>query len=55
MNMSMAKPIELSSFENTRGPQMKNAKQRSQQKEVPRAWELKYEHVHGQTNSAARR
>ena len=54
MNMSMDKPIALSSTEGTKGPQVKNAKKkkRSQQKEVPRAWELKYEHVHGQTDSA---
>ena len=47
MNMSMDKPIALSSTEGTRGPQVKNAKI-----EVPRAWELEYEHVHGQTDSA---
>ena len=47
MNMSMDKPIALSSTVGTRGPQVKNAKI-----EVPRPWELKYEHVHGQTDSA---
>ena len=47
MYMSMDKPIALSSTEGTRGPQVKNAKI-----EVPRPWELKYEHVHGQTDSA---
>ena len=47
MNMSMDKPIALSSIVGTRGPQLKNAKI-----EVPRPWELKYEHVHGQTDSA---
>ena len=47
MNMSMDKPIALSSTEGTRGPQVKIAKI-----EVPRPWELKYEHVHGQTDSA---
>ena len=45
--MSMEKPIALRSTEATRGSQVKNAKI-----EVPRPWELKYEHVHGQTDSA---
>ena len=83
MNMSMAKPIALSSTEGTRGPQVKNAKMRSPglgnlnmnmsmdkpialnsnkdirrpqmknaKNDVPRVWEIKYEHVHGQTDSA---
>ena len=47
MNMSMDKLIALSSTEGTRGPQVKNAKI-----EIPKTWELKYEHVHGQTDSA---
>ena len=47
MNMSMDKPIALSSTEGTRGPQVKNAKI-----EVPRPWELEYVHVHGQTDGA---
>ena len=50
MNMSMDKPIALSSTEGTRGPQVKNAKMTSNKS--PRAWELEYEHVHGQTDSA---
>ena len=51
MNMSMDKPIALSSLEGNRGPWVKNAKT-IQRKKVPRAWELKYEHVHAQTDSA---
>ena len=47
MYMSMDKPIALSSTEGTRGPQVKNSKIK-----VPRPWELKYVHVHGQTDSA---
>ena len=47
MNMSMDKPIALSSTEGTRGPQVEKCKN-----EVPRASELEYEHVHGQTDSA---
>ena len=47
MNMSMDKPIALSSTVGTRGPQVKNAKL-----EVPRPLEFKYEHVHGETDSA---
>ena len=47
MNMSMDKPIALSSTVGTRGPRVKSAKI-----EVPRPWELKYVHVHGQTDSA---
>ena len=47
MNMSMDKPIALSSTVGTRGPQVKNAKI-----EVPRPWDLQYVHVHGQTDSA---
>ena len=47
MNMSMDKPMVLINTEDTRGPQLKNAKI-----EVPRPWELKYEHVHGQTDSS---
>ena len=47
MNMSMDKPIALSRTVGTRGPQVNNAKI-----EVPRSWELKYEHVHGQTDNA---
>ena len=47
MNMSMDKPLALSSTVGTRGLEMKNAKI-----EVPGPWELKYEHVHGQTDSA---
>ena len=50
MNMSMDKPIALNSTEGTRGPQVKKCKNELK-KEVPRAWELKYEHVHGQTDS----
>ena len=50
MNMSMDKPIALNRTEG-RSPKEK-WKKRSQQKEVPRAWELKYEHVHGQTDSS---
>ena len=45
--MSMDKSIALSSTVSTRGPQVKNAKIA-----VPRPWELKYEPVHGQTDSA---
>ena len=45
--MSMDKPIPLSSTVGTRVPEVKNAKI-----EVPWPWELKYEHVHGQTDSA---
>ena len=52
MNMSMDKPIALSSTEGTRGLQVKNAKNEVNKKKVLRAWELKYEHVHGQTDSA---
>ena len=52
MNMSMDKPIALSSTEGTRGPQVKNAKNEFKKKKVPRAWALEYEHVHGQTDSA---
>ena len=51
MNMSMDKPIVLSSTDGTRGPQVENAKNEVKKK-VPRAWEFKYEHVHGQTDSA---
>ena len=47
MYMSMDKPIALSNTEGTTSPQMKNAKI-----VVPGPWELKYEHVHGQTDSA---
>ena len=47
MNMSTDEPIALSSTQGTRGRQVKNATV-----EVPRPWELKYEHVHGQTHSA---
>ena len=42
MNMSMDKPIALHSAEGTRGPQVENAKMKS--KELPKAWECKYEH-----------
>ena len=52
INMSMNKPIALSSTEGTRGPRVKNVKNEVKQKDVPRAWELKYEHAHGQTDSA---
>ena len=47
----MDKPIALSNTESTRGPQVKNAKNEVKKK-VRRAWELKYEHVHGQTDNA---
>ena len=47
MNMSMDKPIALSSTEGTRGRQVKSAKN-----EVPRAGESEYEHVQGQTDGA---
>ena len=46
MNMSMDKPTALNSTEGTRGPSEKY------KNEVRKAWELKYEHVHGQTDSA---
>ena len=48
MNMSMMdKSIALSSTEGTRERPSEKCKN-----EVPRAWELEYEHVHGQTDSA---
>ena len=47
MNMSMDKPIALSSTEGTKGPRMKNAKI-----EGPTRGGLKYEDVQGQTDSA---
>ena len=47
MNMSMDKPIALSSTAAARGPQSEKRKN-----EVLRAWGLEYEHVHGQTDSA---
>ena len=46
MNMSVDKPKALSSTESTRSPSEKC------KNEVSRAWELEYEHVHGQTDSA---
>ena len=52
MNMPMDKPMALSNTEGTRGPQVKNAKNEFKKGEVPTAWELKYEHVHGQTHGA---
>ena len=53
MNMSMDKPIALHNTEGTRGPQIENAK--SMKNDAPKAWELEYEHVHGQTDSAESR
>ena len=50
MNMSMDKPMALNRAEGTRGPQVENAK--SMKKDAPKAWELEYEHVHGQTDGA---
>ena len=47
MNMSMDKPTALNITEGTRGTPSETYKN-----EVPRAWGLEYEHVHGQTNSA---
>ena len=47
MNMSMDKQIALSITEGSRGPPSEKDKN-----EVPRAWRLEYEHVHGQTDSA---
>ena len=45
MNMSMDKPIALNSTP--------NEKRRNEvKKEVPKEWECKYEHVHGQTDGA---
>ena len=50
MNMSMDKPMAVHSIEDNRGSQVEKAKMH--QKQIPRAWELKYEHVHGQTHGA---
>ena len=50
MNMSMYKPMALNRAEGTRGPQVENAQ--INEKRCPKAWELEYEHVHGQTDSA---
>ena len=54
MNMSMDKPMALSRAEGTRGPQVGNAK-KSAKNDAPKAWELEYEHVHGQTDGAESR
>ena len=51
MNMSMDKPMD--GAEGTRGPQVENAK--SMKNAAPKAWELEYEHVHGQTDGAESR
>ena len=48
--MSMDKPIAMNSGESTKGLQVKNKIE--VKKEVPRACELKYEHVHEQTDTA---
>ena len=55
MNMSMDKLIALNRAEGIRGPQVEKWKNEcekhvarvSVKKEVPKAWECKYEHVHG--------
>ena len=52
MIMSMVKPIALNRAEGTRGPQVENAKKKKCCFDVPKAWELEYEHVHGQTDGA---
>ena len=53
MNMSMDKPIVLNRAEVTRGPKLKT--QKSMKNDAPKAWELEYEHVHGQTEGAESR
>ena len=51
--MSMDKPTALNRAEGTRGPQVETAK--INEKRCPKAWEFKYEHVHGQTDGAESR
>ena len=53
MNMSMDKPMALSRAEGSRGSQVENAK--INQIDARKTWELKYEHVHGQTDGAESR
>ena len=54
MNMSMDKPMALNRTEGTRCPQVEESKN-AVKKEIPKAWECKYEHVDGQTGGAAQR
>ena len=49
----MEKLIALNRAEGTKGPQVENAK--INEKRCPKAWELEYEHVHGQTDGAESR
>ena len=51
MNMSMDKPMVLNRAEGTRGPQVEKCKNEFKRDDL-KAWELKYEHVHGQTDGA---
>ena len=51
--MSMEPLIALNRAEGTRGLQV--GTQKSMENDAPRAWELEYEHVHGQTNGAESR
>ena len=51
MNMSMDKPIALN-----RALEVPNLKtQKSMKTDASKAWELEYEHVHGQTDTAKSR